>query len=237
MQTFRRKGPTHISFLDLRNRSKIDWLWSEFGSSKRYLEWTPKRTQYRAHFWVHLFGLSFPNRGPHIAYVFYSASSRVPPVPWRRFWKNGPKNGLRRDPNKYYFGVHFRGTKMGHSSDLQNGIISSGWGVPKVKQSRTRMQGRDPGWAMKVRKKGPRNGPQFKGTKHITNICFCLYKKGSQSQNISPQHVPLFGPPNRSIWGPQSVAQNIVLGLPNGLEMDEGKNWKTTKNCKNKRHI
>ena len=51
------------------------------------------------------------------------------------------------DPQIYNFGTHFRGTKMDKFSDLQNGIIVSGWGVPKVKQSRTRMQCSDPSWA------------------------------------------------------------------------------------------
>ena len=75
------------------------------------------------------------------------------------------------DPKIDNFGVHFRGTKMGQFSDLQNGIIVGGWGVPKVKQSRTRMQGRDPGREMKVLKKGPQNGPQNGGTKPMKNIC------------------------------------------------------------------
>ncbi len=87
--------------------------------------------------------------------------------------KNGPKNGLRLDPKIDHFGVHFRGTKMGQFSDLRNGIIVSRWGVLKVKQSRTRMQGRDPGLEMKVPKKGPQNGPQFRGTKPMKNICIC----------------------------------------------------------------
>ena len=80
VQTFRRKGPQNISFLDLQNGSKIDRFWSDFGSSKRYLKWTSKRNHFRVHFGVHFLGLSFPNRGPHIAYVFDSASFWVPPV-------------------------------------------------------------------------------------------------------------------------------------------------------------
>ena len=35
--------------------------------------------------------------------------------------KHGPKNGLRKDSQMDYFGTHFRGTKMGHFSDLKNG--------------------------------------------------------------------------------------------------------------------
>ena len=96
---------------------------------------------------------------------------RIDPAWEIRVPKNGPKNGLRLDPQIDHFGVHFRGTKMGQFSDLQNGIIVSGWGVPKVKQSRTRMQCIDPGWEMRVPKNGPQNGPQFRYTKPMKNIC------------------------------------------------------------------
>ena len=74
--------------------------------------------------------------------------------------KNGPKNGLRKDSKIVHFGIHFRGTKMGHFSDLKNGPtqpkeksllcirVSTGstFGTPHQKI-----------WAPE---NGPENGPQ-----------------------------------------------------------------------------
>ena len=64
VQTFRRKGPQNVSFLDLPNGSQIDRFWSDFGSSKRYLKWTPKRNHFRVHFWILFLRLSFPTGVP-----------------------------------------------------------------------------------------------------------------------------------------------------------------------------
>ena len=39
----------------------------------------------------------------------------------KRVPKNGPKNGLRKDPKIDHFGTHFRGTQMGQFLDLKKG--------------------------------------------------------------------------------------------------------------------
>ena len=76
------------------------------------------------------------------------------------------------DPKMDHFGILNQATKMDQFFDVSKSVNIRKWGVPKVKQSRTRMQGRDPGWEMKVPKKGPQNGPQFRGTTPMKNIVF-----------------------------------------------------------------
>ncbi len=61
VQTCWIKDAQNVSFLDLQNGSKIDRFWSDFGSSKRYLKWTPKRNHFRVHFWVHFLVRLRPN--------------------------------------------------------------------------------------------------------------------------------------------------------------------------------
>ena len=85
--------------------------------------------------------------------------------------KNGPKNGLRMDPKMDHFGTLNQATKMDPFFDVSKSANIRKWGVPKVQRSRTRMQCIDPGWEMRVPKNGPQNGPQFRYTKPMKNMC------------------------------------------------------------------
>ncbi len=74
------------------------------------------------------------------------------------------------DPQMDHFGTLNQATKMDPFFDVSKSANVRKWGVPKVKQSRTRMQCSDPGWEMRVPKNGPQNGPQFRYTKPMKNI-------------------------------------------------------------------
>ena len=103
--------------------------------------------------------------------------------------KNGPKNGLRMDPKMDHFGTLNQATKMDPFFDVSKSANVRKWGVPKVKQSRTRMQCSDPGWEMRVPKNGPQNGPQFRYTKPMKNT------------SIFNKKIPKWTP----FWIPKSI--------------------------------
>ena len=170
VQTFGWKDSQNVSFLDLQNGSKIDRFWSDFGSSKRYLKWTSKRNHFRVHFGVHFLGLSFPNRGPYIAYVSDSASLLVTPVPWQRSQKMVPKMdfewtqkwtslvsilGVLKWVPKWSILESIRSPFLGPFF----GTLIFWWGVPKVLPVGTSMQCSDFLWAESDLFWGPKIDP------------------------------------------------------------------------------
>ena len=65
------------------------------------------------------------------------------------------------DPKIDHFGTLNQATKMDPFLDVSKIANVRKWGVPKVKQSRTRMQCSDPGWAESDQKMDPKMDPNL----------------------------------------------------------------------------
>ncbi len=102
---------------------------------------------------------------------------------------------------------------MGQFLDPQKSTIVRQWGVPKVKQSRTRMQCSDPGWEMRVPKNGPQNGPQFRYTKPMKNMS--IFDK-----NL-PKWIPFWIPKSIDLGTSKRYLKLIFFGPRNGSKMGE----------------
>ena len=109
--------------------------------------------------------------------------------------KNGSKNGLRMDPQMDHFGTHFMGTKIGQFLDLKKGTIARKWGYQKWSRV---------GHVCNVVTPVGKWGSPKMDPKTVPNLGIQNQWKTKVFLIKIDQNGSIFGPPNRSILGPQN---------------------------------